>query len=149
MPTSCIFSTDLHSMGQFLQDGSRVMFETYVDIKEPREDYFIPELEGNFDGLNFLANQNMSIVNRKAMEGTILAHTDGGVPLGVIEVDRLDAYNVGALIYFFWKACARVPGICSRSIRLTSPALKATRRTCSRCWANPVTRPRKLNWKPN
>ena len=106
MPTSCIFSTDLHSMGQFLQDGSRVMFETYVDIKEPREDYFIPELEGNFDGLNFLANQNMSIVNRKAMEGTILAHTDGGVPLGVIEVDRLDAYNVGALIYFFWKACA-------------------------------------------
>ena len=106
MPTSCIFSTDLHSMGQFLQDGSRVMFETYVDIKEPREDYFIPELEGNFDGLNFLANQNMSIVNRKAMEGTILAHTGGGVPLGVIEVDRLDAYNVGALIYFFWKACA-------------------------------------------
>ena len=106
MPTSCIFSTDLHSMGQFLQDGSRVMFETYVDIKEPREDYFIPELEGNFDGLNFLANQKMSIVNRKAMEGTILAHTDGGVPLGVIEVDRLDAYNVGALIYFFWKACA-------------------------------------------
>ena len=106
MPTSCIFSTDLHSMGQFLQDGSRVMFETYVDIKEPREDYFIPELDGNFDGLNFLANQNMSIVNRKAMEGTILAHTDGGVPLGVIEVDRLDAYNVGALIYFFWKACA-------------------------------------------
>ena len=106
MPTSCIFSTDLHSMGQFLQDGSRTMFETYVDIKEPREDYYIPELEGNFDGLNFLANQNMSVVNRKAMEGTILAHTDGGVPLGLIEVDRLDAYNVGALIYFFWKACA-------------------------------------------
>ena len=106
MPTSCIFSTDLHSMGQFLQDGSRTMFETYVDIKQTREDFYIPELEGNFDGLNFLANQNMSVVNRKAMEGTILAHTDGGVPLGVIEVDRLDAYNVGALIYFFWKACA-------------------------------------------
>ena len=106
MPTSCIFSTDLHSMGQYLQDGSRVMFETYVDIKHTREDFFIPELEGNFDGLNFLANQNMSIVNRKAMEGTILAHTDGGVPLGVIEVDSLDAYNVGMLIYFFWKACA-------------------------------------------
>ena len=106
MPTSCIFSTDLHSMGQFLQDGSRTMFETYVDIKQTREDFYIPELEGNFDGLNFLANQNMSVVNRKAMEGTILAHTDGGVPLGVIEVDSLDAYNVGALIYFFWKACA-------------------------------------------
>ena len=106
MPTSCIFSTDLHSMGQFLQDGSRTMFETYVDIKNTREDFYIEPLEGNFDGLNFLADQNMSVVNRKAMEGTILAHNDGGVPIGVIEVDSLDAYNVGSLIYFFWKACA-------------------------------------------
>ena len=106
MPTSCIFSTDLHSMGQFLQDGSRTMFETYVDIKNTREDFYIEPLEGNFDGLNFLADQNMSVVNRKAMEGTILAHNDGGVPIGVIEVDFLDAYNVGYLIYFFWKACA-------------------------------------------
>ena len=106
MPTSCIFSTDLHSMGQFLQDGSRMMFETYVDIKNTREDFYIEPLEGNFDGLNFLADQNMSVVNRKAMEGTILAHNDGGVPIGVIEVDSLDAYNVGYLIYFFWKACA-------------------------------------------
>ncbi|MGN0975685.1 MAG: glucose-6-phosphate isomerase [Gemmiger sp.] len=106
MPTSCIFSTDLHSMGQFLQDGNRMMFETYVDIKQPREDFYIESLEGNFDGLNFLADQNMSIVNRKAMEGTILAHNDGGVPVGLIEVDKLDAYNVGYLIYFFWKACA-------------------------------------------
>ena len=106
MPTSCIFSTALHSMGQFLQDGSRTMFETYVDIKNTREDFYIEPLEGNFDGLNFLADQNMSVVNRKAMEGTILAHNDGGVPIGVIEVDSLDAYNVGYLIYFFWKACA-------------------------------------------
>ena len=106
MPTSCIFSTDLHSMGQFLQDGARVMFETYVDIKNTRNDFYIEELEGNFDGLNFLANQNMSVVNRKAMEGTILAHTDGGVPLGLIEVDSLSAHDVGELIYFFWKACA-------------------------------------------
>ena len=106
MPTSCIFSTDLLSMGQFLQDGSRTMFETYVDIKNTREDFYIEPLEGNFDGLNFLADQNMSVVNRKAMEGTILAHNDGGVPIGVIEVDSLDAYNVGYLIYFFWKACA-------------------------------------------
>ena len=105
MPTSCIFSTDLHSMGQFLQDGSRTMFETYVDIKNTREDFYIEPLEGNFDGLNFLADQNKSVVNRKAMEGTILAHNDG-VPIGVIEVDSLDAYNVGYLIYFFWKACA-------------------------------------------
>ena len=84
MPTSCIFSTDLHSMGQFLQDGSRTMFETYVDIKNTREDFYIEPLEGNFDGLNFLADQNMSVVNRKAMEGTILAHNDGGVPIGCL-----------------------------------------------------------------
>ena len=106
MPTSCIFSTDLHSMGQFLQDGARIMFETYVDVKHTRDDFYIEELEGNFDGLNFLANQNMSVVNRKAMEGTILAHTDGGVPLGLIEVDSLSAHDVGELIYFFWRACA-------------------------------------------
>ena len=76
------------------------------DVKKPAQDLFIDPLEGNFDGLNFLANQNMSIVNRKAMEGTILAHTDGGVPEVLVEVDDLSAYNVGYLIYFFWRACA-------------------------------------------
>ena len=105
-PASCIFSTDLHSMGQFIQEGSRTMFETIVDVKKPAQDLFIEKLEGNFDGLNFLADQNMSVVNRKAMEGTILAHTDGGVPEVLIEVDDLTAYNVGYLIYFFWRACA-------------------------------------------
>ena len=105
-PASCIFSTDLHSMGQFIQEGSRTMFETIVDVKKPAQDLFIDKLEGNFDGLNFLADQNMSVVNRKAMEGTILAHTDGGVPEVLIEVDDLSAYNVGYLIYFFWRACA-------------------------------------------
>ena len=105
-PASCIFSTDLHSMGQFIQEGSRTMFETIVDVKKPAQDLFIDPLEGNFDGLNFLANQNMSIVNRKAMEGTILAHTDGGVPEVLSEGDDLTAYNVGYLIYFFWRACA-------------------------------------------
>ena len=104
-PASCIFSTDLHSMGQFIQEGARIMFETIVDVKKPAQDLFIDPLEGNFDGLNFLANQNMSVVNRKAMEGTILAHTDGGVPEVLIEVDDLSAYNVGYLI-FFWRACA-------------------------------------------
>ena len=105
-PASCIFSTDLHSMGQFIQEGARIMFETIVDVKKPAQDLFIDPLEGNFDGLNFLANQNMSVVNRKAMDGTILAHTDGGVPEVLIEVDDLSAYNVGYLIYFFWRACA-------------------------------------------
>ena len=105
-PASCIFSTDLHSMGQFIQEGARIMFETIVDVKKPAQDLFIDPLEGNFDGLNFLANQNMSVVNRKAMEGTILAHTDGGVPNIILEVDSLTEADLGYLIYFFEKACA-------------------------------------------
>ena len=107
-PASVEYNADLHSMGQFIQEGSRTMFETIVDVKKPAQDLFIDKLEGNFDGLNFLADQNMSVVNRKAMEGTILAHTDGGVPEVLIEVDDLTAYNVGYLIYFFWRACASV-----------------------------------------
>ena len=71
-PASCIFSTDLHSMGQFIQEGARIMFETIVDVKKPAQDLFIDPLEGNFDGLNFLANQNMSVVNRKAMELSLI-----------------------------------------------------------------------------
>ena len=105
-PASAIFSTDLHSMGQFIQDGSRVMFETVVDIKSPKQYMFLEDDKENLDGLNFLTNQNMSVVNRKAMEGTILAHTEGGVPNLVIEVDKLDEYNFGEMVYFFERACA-------------------------------------------
>ena len=105
-PASVDLTTDLHSMGQFVQDGARIMFETVVDIKQPQRDLYIEKSADNFDGLDFLAGQDMSVVNRKAMEGTILAHTDGGVPLGLIEVDSLSAHDVGELIYFFWRACA-------------------------------------------
>ena len=105
-PSSATFSTDLHSLGQFIQDGSRIMFETVVDIKKPKQDLFLEEDAENLDGLNFLTNQNMSDVNRKAFEGTILAHTDGGVPNVVIEVDALDEENFGEMVYFFEKACA-------------------------------------------
>ena len=105
-PASVIFSTDLHSMGQFLQDGSRIMFETVVDVKNPSRDLYIEKSADNFDGLDFLAENDMSYVNRKAMEGTILAHTDGGVPNLVIEVDSLSESDLGYLIYFFEKACA-------------------------------------------
>jgi len=105
-PSSATFSTDLHSLGQFIQDGSRIMFETVVDIKHPKQDLFLEADEQNLDGLNFLSNQNMSVVNRKAFEGTILAHTEGGVPNIVIEVDALDEENFGELVYFFEKACA-------------------------------------------
>lgn len=105
-PSSATFSTDLHSLGQFVQDGSRIMFETVVDIKTPKQDIFLESDPENLDGLNFLTNQNMSVVNRKAMEGTILAHTEGGVPNIIIEVDKLDEYNFGEMVYFFEKACA-------------------------------------------
>lgn len=105
-PASVIFSTDLHSMGQFIQDGSRVMFETVVDVKNAKQDLYLENDKDNLDGLNFLTGQNMSVVNRKAMEGTILAHTEGGVPNLVIEVDKLDECNFGEMLYFFEKACA-------------------------------------------
>ena len=105
-PASAIFSTDLHSLGQFVQDGSRIMFETVVTFKEPQKDYFVKDDPDNFDGLNFLSNQNMSIINQKAFEGTILAHTEGGAPNIVLEVGGFTEYELGYLIYFFEKACA-------------------------------------------
>ena len=105
-PASVIFSTDLHSMGQFVQDGARIMFETVVNITDNGKDVYIEEEETNGDGLNFLAGKPMSFVNEKAFEGTVLAHTDGGVPNLVITVDRADEENLGRLIYFFEKACA-------------------------------------------
>ena len=105
-PSSVTFSTDLHSLGQFIQDGSRIMFETVMDFKTPKKDIFLENDAENLDGLNFLTNQNMSVVNRRAFEGTVLAHTEGGVPNLILEVDALDEENLGELIYFFEKACA-------------------------------------------
>ncbi len=105
-PASVTFSTDLHSMGQFVQDGSRLMFETVVTFSENDKDVVIEEEENNGDGLNFLAGKNMSFVNSKAFEGTVLAHTDGGVPNLIINVDKPDEENLGELIYFFEKTCA-------------------------------------------
>ena len=106
LPDSVVFSTDLHSMGQFIQDGSRIMFETVIDIKNPKQDLFLEDDAENIDGLNFLTNQNMSVVNRKAFEGTVLAHTEGGVPNIILELDKIDEENLGYMIYFFEKACA-------------------------------------------
>ena len=105
-PASVTFSTDLHSMGQFVQDGSRIMFETVVTIADNGSDVIIEEEETNGDGLNFLAGKPMSFVNEKAFEGTVLAHTDGGVPNLVLALDKADEENLGRLIYFFEKACA-------------------------------------------
>ncbi|MDE5582263.1 MAG: glucose-6-phosphate isomerase [Ruminococcus sp.] len=105
-PSSAVFSTDLHSMGQYIQDGARILFETVVDIKNPKTDLFLEEDAENLDGLNFLTNQNMSVVNRRAFEGTVLAHTEGGVPNIILELDDTTEESVGYMIYFFEKACA-------------------------------------------
>jgi glucose-6-phosphate isomerase len=105
-PAAANFSADLHSMGQYIQDGSRFLFETVMNFKQTREDFFLENDENNSDGLNFLMGQNLSVVNEKAMLGTIMAHTEGGVPNIVLDVDAMDEENLGAMIYFFEKACA-------------------------------------------
>lgn len=105
-PTSATFSTDLHSLGQFIQDGSKILFETVIQFEKPQKDFFLKDDPENNDGLNFLSGQNMSVVNRKAFEGTILAHTEGGTPNTVLEIPQLNEYELGYLIYFFEKACA-------------------------------------------
>ncbi len=105
-PASVTFSTDLHSMGQYVQDGRRHLFETVVTIGDCGEDIVIEADADNGDGLNFVAGKTMSFVNQKAFEGTVLAHTDGGVPNLVIALDKADEADLGRLIYFFEKACA-------------------------------------------
>ena len=107
LPDSVTFSTDLHSLGQFIQQGSPVLFETVVLAEHPLEDVEVPHDEENLDGLNFLEGKKMSFVNKQAFEGTLRAHVDDGkVPNIVISVEKMDAYNLGYLFYFFMRACA-------------------------------------------
>ena len=105
-PASVIFSTDLHSMGQFVQDGSHILFETVVQLDKAARDLTIGEDAENVDGLNFLAGRTMDFINKKAFEGTVLAHSDGGTPSLVIHVPAAAEEHLGYLIYFFEKACA-------------------------------------------
>lgn len=106
-PVSCVFSTDLHSLGQYIQEsGASLMFETVIKFNNPVNDYVIKEQEGNIDGLNFLAGKEMSFVNDKARLGTLLAHTEGGVGNLIVEADKICEEDIGYLIYFFEKACA-------------------------------------------
>lgn len=104
-PASVTFSTDLHSMGQMIQDGKRNIFETVLLIREPDQDLVLKTTEDDLDGLNYLSGKTISEVNRKAFEGTLAAHVEGNVPNIVIELDKLDPYNIGALFYFFERAC--------------------------------------------
>lgn len=104
-PASVHFSTDLHSMGQYIQDGRRNIFETIVNIESLEDDIEIPYVEENLDGLNYLAGKTFNYVNQKAFEGTVMAHVDGNVPNLVINLPELNEYYFGKLIYFFEKAC--------------------------------------------
>ncbi len=92
-------------MGQYIQEGRRILFETAILVEEPKKDIEIEEDAENIDGLNFLAGKTMNYVNKKASEGVCLAHTDGGVPNLTVSVPRLDEYSFGMLVYFFEKAC--------------------------------------------
>ena len=104
-PAAVDFSTDLHSMGQWIQEGERTIFETVVSVENPEHTLLFPHDEENLDGLNFLSGKRVDEVNKMAELGTRLAHVDGGVPNIRVCIDRLDAYNLGQLIYFFEKAC--------------------------------------------
>lgn len=104
-PASVDLSTDLHSMGQYIQDGQRILFETLIDIDEKETDVVIPFDEADLDGLNYIAGKGMNFVNEKAMLGTQLAHVDGGVPNIRVCMPKADAFSLGYLFYFFEKSC--------------------------------------------
>ena len=104
-PASVDFSTDLHSMGQYIQEGRRNIFETVINTEKPRREVVVESSEENIDGLNFLAGKTMDFVNKKAFQGTLLAHNDGGVPNIVVNVPEISPYYFGYMVYFFEKAC--------------------------------------------
>lgn len=104
-PAACDFSTDLHSMGQYIQEGRRELFETVLWVEKPRRSVVIPHDPDNIDGLNFLSGKTMEFVNEKAYQGTLLAHNDGGVPNIVLNIPEINPYYFGKMVYFFEKAC--------------------------------------------
>ena len=104
-PASVDLTTDLHSMGQFIQDGARIMFETVLNVEKPRSELILREMENDLDGLNYLSGKTVDFVNKSAMNGTILAHTDGGVPTLRVDIPAQDEYSLGQLFYFFEFAC--------------------------------------------
>ncbi|PGY08300.1 glucose-6-phosphate isomerase [Bacillus sp. AFS031507] len=104
-PASVDFTTDLHSMGQYVQEGRRDLIETVISVKEPKLDITIEEEASNLDGLNYIAGKTMDFVNKNAFQGTVLAHVDGGVPNLYVELGKLDEYTFGEMVYFFEKAC--------------------------------------------
>ena len=105
-PASVVFSTDLHSLGQYIQEGQRNLFETVINVKEPGAEFIIPDDPANVDGLNFISGKKLDYVNKTAMLATLIAHNDGGVPNILLEVEDRSAYSFGYIVYFFELACA-------------------------------------------
>lgn len=105
-PAAATYTTDLHSLGQYVQDGRRTVFQTILHIKEPAKNIHIKRNEENLDNLNYLAGKSLHAINEKAFEGALKAHTDGGVPNLIFEIPKLDPFQIGYLFYFFQKACA-------------------------------------------
>ncbi|MBO4397910.1 MAG: glucose-6-phosphate isomerase [Bacteroidaceae bacterium] len=123
-PASVDFSTDLHSMGQWIQDGERTIFETVISVDAPNSSLTVPADEENLDGLNFLAGKHIDEVNHMAELGTQLAHIDGGVPNIRISIPKLDEYNLGQLIYFFEKGCG-ISGLLIKVNPFNQPGVEA------------------------
>ena len=123
-PAACDFTTDLHSMGQWIQDGERTIFETVISVEEPNHKVVVPTDEANLDGLNFLAGKRVDEVNKMAELGTQLAHVDGGVPNMRIVLPELSEYNIGGLLYFFEKACG-ISGLLEEVNPFNQPGVEA------------------------
>lgn len=140
-PAACDFTTDLHSMGQWIQQGERSIFETVISVETPNEKLLFPHDDENLDGLNFLEGKRVDEVNKMAELGTRLAHVDGGVPNILVNVPELNAYYLGQLIYFFEKACG-ISGLLEEVNPFNQPGVEAYKKICSHCSTSQVMRQR-------
>jgi len=131
-PASLIMSTDLHSMGQWMQDAERTVFETFVAIEEPHQDVIIPYDGQDLDGFNYVAGKSFDFVNKKAYEATSAAHFEGGVPNMTITLGKADAMHLGQLYYFFEKACEFRGNILGVN-PFDQPGVELTKRRCLPC----------------
>jgi glucose-6-phosphate isomerase len=128
-PTGVVYTTDLHSMGQYMQEGQRIVFETFLSINKEKGICKLPHDNDNFDTLNYLAGKRISEINNQAKTGTILAHKDGGISTIEIEIDAIDEQNIGALIYFFEFTCA-ISGYTLGVNPFDQPGAKHIKRIC-------------------
>ncbi len=135
-PVSAIYSRDLHSLGQYVQEGERTMFETVLEITTPKVDFAIPKAESNMDGLGYLEGKNMDFVNKNAFRGTALAHQDGGVPTLVLAMEKADEANFGYMVYFFELACA-ISGYILKVDPFNQPGVEAYKKNMFRLLGKP------------